>query len=162
MKSKEIIIRNSEMQLYGGIFCILVVGAILILMLLFPNDTATFWVFGFTILVFLANVYFLITSFTWKVVIKGTEICYRNSFGKTKVVSIQDVKAIKYHGHPRAPEVVYQIVLCDGAEKIFSVEPSKRGAEAFLNWLDETSIESELRNGFKKSLKQDGVCDENL
>ena len=78
-----------------GMLNTLVCGGIIILMILFPNDSATWWVYLILGLFLLIGLWNLCTTVTWEVKIQNNYIQFRNSLGRTQNISFKDVEKIK-------------------------------------------------------------------
>ena len=77
--------KRSNFERFGSLFCALVFGILVVLTTIFPNETLTLPIYLTFILMFILMILFTLAMFIWRIKIEGDEINYRNCFGRSKI-----------------------------------------------------------------------------
>ena len=131
--------RQPRWVLMLGILIPLVFGAAIIIMILFPNDTITWWVSVFVYGFLFVGLWYLWTWAIWKITIMGDEFQYRNSFGKKRKISFLDIEKVQMW---QQPHVAIRLISKNN-QKVLSLTGDYRGFKIFMDHLKKHSIKIE-------------------
>lgn len=95
---EHITLRLPRVYLWAGVFGILVFSTLLILMVLFPNDTASLWVYVVFIFFILLGVFIVLGAQFWKIDVftKEDYFLYRNWNCRTYKILYSDCISYKF------------------------------------------------------------------
>jgi hypothetical protein len=133
MDEKYFLVRQSKVVLWIGIICALFFFSLIILMTIFPNDTAEWWIYPVFIVCSISGILMALYCIKWEIKIENDEIMYTPFFGKKKTFSIGSIKKIKSKNGQ-------QIKAYDEKGKLFSVESNCRGYNVLISRLKNEQI----------------------
>lgn len=108
-------------------FTLCFIGAIL-----YPNDSATPFVYASFIGFDLLGVYLLISSLKWKLKVTGNQVVYRTLFRREKMISIKNIEKIEVKKN--------SLSLISGGKTIIKVEPVYKEYATLIEWLQAENI----------------------
>ena len=138
-------ISQGKVVTWIGIIGAMVFLALIVLMTIFPNDTAALWVYIVFSAFILLGVYIAVYSVSWEVNVTGNEIRLRALFKKTKTFTFDQIKTVKVRTHPNYGNQT-KLVLYSDTEKLMYVESHCIGYDLFLTRLQNEGIELTMTN----------------
>jgi len=126
MNENHFIVRQSILYLLAGVICTLFFSAITVWAILFPNDTAEWWVFLIFSLSIILGLYLLIYSIKWKIKIDDEHIVYTPFFGKKIDLTFKEITKVKIQRNNKME--VYT-----SEKKVFSIEYNTKGYNILLS-----------------------------
>ena len=138
MDGNHFLIRQSKFTIWIGIVCVLFFGGIMIAMTLFPNDTATWWVYFIFALFGMLGIGLALFGIFWKVEIIDDNISYHSPFKSPKHFSFEEITNVKIKR-----STMIQVVLYSGKRKLFSLDSSCKGFGLFVERLKEKGFLNE-------------------
>ena len=138
-QKNSMVVRQPWDALPIGIIGTLFAGFLFIVSVASQDDTAPWWSsLGFG-LMFLVCLWYLWLWIIWKITIRGDEFQFRNSFGKTQILSFDDIEKVKMWENQRPPYIKLTLFSKDD-QKILSLAGNYRGFKIFLAYLEKKSV----------------------
>jgi hypothetical protein len=119
MNENHFAVRQSKTVLWIGIICTVFFCALIVLMIMFPNDTAEWWVFLVFSLAAVWGLCIILYCVAWELRVEDNQITYSPFIGKKKSFPIDFITKIKFNGQ--------QIKAYAANKKLFTVDSSCRG-----------------------------------
>jgi len=139
MDENNFIMRQPKLFMWVGIVCMLVFGALIIYMSIFPNDTAEWWVFlGFFVFVLLGLLLVLV-YIIWEIKIEGENI-YCKFLLRRKNFSFSDITKVRIKNPNPQNDQYQQAILYAGTKKILTIESFCRGYSILIKRLKKENI----------------------
>lgn len=137
MDSNNFVIRQSKIIMWLGIVCIIFFGACLVLMSLFPNDTAVLWVYLVFIMFIIFGALLALFSIYWEIRVTGNEIRFSSIFSRGKTFTFADIHRVKLK-NPTSP---YQyIIIYSRTKRLLRVESTSIGYNILVDRLKQEQI----------------------
>ena len=138
-KPKSIILLSIIVGIFGGLFS----GTIIALMIAFPNDTTTFWVFFLFICFTLFSFSLVFIGFIfkrWEIKINGRQIKYTPLIGDEKQFTFDSFSKVQSISHPGWAVGIAEIKFYIGEKNVFTVGSSFRGFTMLLSHLNNNNV----------------------
>ena len=125
MSDNEFTVRQPKIAFWIGVICLIIFSLCIVLMTIFPNGTAEWWVYVLFILISALGASLAVYCIRWKIRIFNKRLIFSSVFVKNRVIELQKVtrvvqkpQAIKvYSGNKRCFTVetncVGYLKLCD-------------------------------------------------
>lgn len=143
MEWLHFIIRKPKTIMWLGIICALFFGALIALMIVFPNDTVEWRIY----LIFGAFAFIGISLAAhcalWKVEIDGNELRHSSLLKRTRVFTFDNIKKFEIKGQNTPYE---NVVLYSEGKKLLSVEKNCRGYDMLIARLRQQAFENNSFN----------------
>lgn len=146
MSSDNFIITPSKIILWIGIISSLIFTALMVLMTIFPNDTAELWIYIIFGMFELLGIILIVYAIRWQVKVENDNIYFTPFIGKQKSAAFSDI--IRYKTSTQG------ITVYTSKGKLFSAEYICIGYNILLERLKNTGLtNSETINGIIKEEK---------
>ena len=137
MDENHFVIRQPRVFLWIGVICVLFFCALIVLMVVFSNETTVWWVYlGFSFFVAL-GLFLMIYCITWELRIDDNQIEYCSFVGMKKVFTFQNVTRVELKSMQNGMQ---QIKAYDGKEKLFATDSNCRGYNVLISRLKKEQI----------------------
>lgn len=123
----ETIIRLPKIYFWIGCVCVLLFTGIIILMAIFPNDTAEWWVYLIMTIFVLLGLCLITAHLNWSVVINENDFVYRTFWRKTYQIEYTEITRIKSSEN---------IITVQARNKTFFIDPHVAGIKKLLWQID--------------------------
>jgi len=141
--NENLIIKFPRFVLWLGVISSLFWSALIILMTLFPNDTADYWVYLVFTLFLLLGVWFIWISVAWRVQIEGENIQSRNYFFRTQRFTIKSIARVKTKKSKNQNQFDEVTLYSKDGEELLYLSPFYSGFREFMERLKQEKIEFE-------------------
>jgi len=121
MDENNFVIREPKIYLWIGIICAFFFCGLIVLMYIFPNDTAEWWTYLVFALFGMLGFYIIFYCVRWKLEIEGNRIIYTPFIGKKRLFTFDDIKKVKLKNGQKI------IAYGDNNKKLFAVEFTSKG-----------------------------------
>jgi hypothetical protein len=133
MNDKCFSVRQSKIVLWVGIVCALFCFSLIILMTIFPNDSASWWVYLIFISFSSLGISMVLYCIKWELKIEYDQLTYTTFLGKKKTFSMASIQKIKLKSGP-------QIIAYGEKGKLFSADFNCRGYNVLISRLRSEQI----------------------
>jgi hypothetical protein len=133
MDENNFILRQPKLVLWIGIICTLFFSALIVLMSIFPNNTAEWWVYLIFSLFVILGFFLIFHCIRWELKIEVNQIIYTPFIGGKRLFTIDNIKRVKLENGQK-------IIAYDGNKKLFSVEYQCNGFNVLVSRLRKEQI----------------------
>jgi len=134
MDENNFVLREPKIYLWIGIICTVFFCGLIVLMCIFPNDTAEWWTYLVFALFGILGIYIIFYCVRWKLEIEGNQIIYTPFIGKKRSFIFSDIKKIKLKNGQKI------IAYGDNNKKLFAVEFTSNGFNILVSRLKKERI----------------------
>ena len=128
MDENHFSVQQPKIFLWIGIICVAFFCALIVLMTLFPNDTAEWWVYVIFSFFVLLGLFLIIYCSTWKLQIENDQIVYCPFFGIKRNFLITSITNIKTYNGQKIKAYIDD-------KKIFTIEYTAKGYGVLISRL---------------------------
>ena|GEM_PF-5640434 len=134
---EHFLIKAPKMVFYIGLANILFSGAVLILMTVFPNDTATWWVYVLCTTFLLLGAWLCYFAVRWRITVDHDNIQITTLVGKEKTYSRHEITGAVLKNQA--------LIVYKGTKKLFDLAPYFDGFVPFVDYLQSVDIPIEIK-----------------
>jgi len=137
---KQFAVRQPKLNLCVGIIGMLFFGALIVLMSIFPNDTAQWWVYLLFSLFVVLGAFLTVYNLFWNIIVKNEIISCHSLLKRTKTFTFDAIKEVKmkYHDIDNKRHyngIVYEIILYSDKSKLIAVDSACKNFDVFVSCL---------------------------
>ncbi len=107
-------VRQPRLAVWVGICCMLLFGGFMVLMSIFPNETAVGWVYALFAAFTLLGLFLVVYALRWGIEVDSNSLRYTPLFGSQKQVSLSQIE--------RVVQFNQGIKVYAGGHRLFTVE----------------------------------------
>jgi hypothetical protein len=138
MDINNFVIKQPKVIMWLGVGCVLVFGAFLVIMSIFPNDTADWWVYVIFVLFTLSGAFMVLFCIGWEVKIIGNDIYYKSFFKNKSVFTFDDISCVEMK-NPESPFKTIKLY-SNTRKKLLTIETICSGSNVFIKRLQQKNI----------------------
>ena len=141
LNTPKMIVRQPSYVLFVGLLTTICCGGVIIMMILFPNDTATFGVYFVVGLFFLLGLWYVWMAIAWRVVVENEGLKFRNLRLQTKMILFKDIEKAEHKRLGGGLDSKNKIILYSKeGKKVLTIDDGSHNFWAFSKLLDKKSI----------------------
>jgi len=137
MDERHFVVRPPRTMIWIGFVCALFFGALIVLMTIFPNDTADWWVYLIFSLIVLGGSAMILYSIFWKLEIIEDKLRYVPLLRRAKAFRFDMIKKVRMK-HQNTPNE--SIRLYSEIEKLVTIEVNYRGYKVLVKRLQQAGV----------------------
>lgn len=135
----DFVMYPSRSLLWIAAICITFFSSTIVVMLVFPNDTVSWWGFLIAILLMALGLFLYWCCIIWEVRVSGNEIWYTNILGTTRIFTFDDISIAK----TKITEAYIQVTIYSEKKNLLSVGDVHFNFQMFMTRLVDKGIKLE-------------------
>ena len=137
MDENKFVLRQPKIFFWIGIICTIFFCALIVLMSIFPNDSAEWWIYLVFSLFVILGFFLIFYCVRWELKIEGNQIIFKPFIGKKNLFTIDNIKKVKFKNGQKI------IAFNDNNNKLFSVEYTCNGFNVLVSRLKKEQVSFE-------------------